>query len=397
MRGGTLKIEVMTADQSRLLSLIAENGVILSDIQNKDDFTLQFSIDNSDYVYLKQLLDRRGVEYRLINKNAIVSMTERVKSRLVLFAGILLVLALTVILPTRIYFVVVEGNASVPESVILDICEKNGLHFGAERSKLRNVSVKNSILQQIPGINWVGITTDGCVATVKVVESLHLQEEFPDDSVSSIVAITDGVVDEITVLQGMALCRPGQAVQKGQVLISAYEDLGLLLKATQAKGEIYGQTVRPFRLITPSQCHVKTKKEAVRVSYALQIGKNIINLSKCSGISPTGCDKLYDVKSWVLPGGFVMPVRLIRETTCNYSCDKVSVDEDSLAWLYDYADSYILEQMIAGSILDQSTELFKLDAAYILTCRYTCREQLGVQKTEETIYGQNSRTDRECG
>ena len=92
-----------------------------------------------------------------------------------------------------------------------------------------------------------------------------------------------------------------------------------------------------------------------------------------------------------------MPFRLIRETTHDYSYESASISEDAFEWLYDYADSYILRQMIAGSVLDQSTEIQKQEAVCILNCRYTCREQLGVQRTEETIYGQNSRTDRERG
>lgn len=397
MRRGTLQIQVTTADKSRLLSLIAEKGIILRDIQNKDDFSMVFTVKKSDFDVLKQMFLRRGVDYRFVNKNAMVSMTAKIAKRFVLLSGILLLLILTVIIPTRIYFIVVEDTVSIPKSVILDICEQNGLRFGADRSKFRSENIKNIMLQQLPELNWVGITTNGCVATVKVVEALQAKVNQDENTVSSIVAVTDGVVDEITVLQGVALCRPGQAVQKGQVLISGYEDLGIVLKATRAKGEVYGHTVRTLDLLTPSQCLMKTPKEEIRVSYSLQIGKNIIKLSKCSGISPTGCDKLYDVRSWVLPGGFTMPFRLIRETTHDYSCESASISEDAFEWLYDYADSYILRQMIAGSVLDQSTEIQKQEAVCILNCRYTCREQLGVQRTEETIYGQNSRTDRERG
>ena len=134
------------------------------------------------------------------------------------------------------------------------------------------------MLQRIPQLNWVGITTKGCVATIRVIEALQSEGEPADAPVSSIVAKSDGIIDEITVLQGVAMCQSGQAVHKGQLLISGYQDLGLMIKATQAKGEVYAQTIRQVNAIFPTQCSLKVNPQANSVRYYLQIGKNILNL-----------------------------------------------------------------------------------------------------------------------
>ena len=49
-----------------------------------------------------------------------------------------------------------------------------------------------------------------------------------------------------------ALCAPGQAVSKGQVLISGYTDCGLCVLSQRAQGEVMAYTGRSFSALMPS-------------------------------------------------------------------------------------------------------------------------------------------------
>ena len=61
----------------------------------------------------------------------------------------------------------------------------------------------------------------------------------------------DGFIVSATVTRGNFLCRVGQSVKAGQVLISGYTDCGICIQATRAEGEIYAQTSRDFAAVTP--------------------------------------------------------------------------------------------------------------------------------------------------
>ena len=107
--------------------------------------------------------------------------------------------------------------------------------------------------------------------------------------ITSIVALRDGVISDLTVVQGNGVCQVGQAVKKGQLLVSGYTDVGLTIKATQAKAEIYAQTLRNIQMITPSPTSLRGEVSGKKTRYALRIGKKLIKLYKDSGISDGSC------------------------------------------------------------------------------------------------------------
>ena len=96
-----------------------------------------------------------------------------------------------------------------------------------------------------------GVNTSGCVATVSVRERTDPEVTEQDSAVSNIVASRDGFIVSATVTRGNFLCRVGQSVKAGQVLISGYTDCGICIQATRAEGEIYAQTSRDFAAVTP--------------------------------------------------------------------------------------------------------------------------------------------------
>ena len=79
--------------------------------------------------------------------------------------------------------------------------------------------MKNALLQQIPTLQWAGINTDGCVATISVREKTVQMQQDVRYPVISIVAVRDGYITQMTVTAGSAGCKVGQSVEKGQVLI----------------------------------------------------------------------------------------------------------------------------------------------------------------------------------
>ena len=80
--------------------------------------------------------------------------------------GLCLLLLLVCILPTRVLFMRVEGNESIPENLILEAAEDCGIRFGASRSAVRSEKVKNGILSRISELQWVGVNTKGCIAVI---------------------------------------------------------------------------------------------------------------------------------------------------------------------------------------------------------------------------------------
>lgn len=380
-----IRVKITSADIPGFLQAATVHNVIMRDIINDDDLTIRVTVTGAEYKKLLKIAEKRADHCSPVRKWGAGWTFSRIKNRWLLITGILFLLALTVFVPSRIFFFEVKGNDSVPKRWILEKAEESGLVFGCIRSNVKSERIKNNLLLQIPELDWVGVTTAGCVATIEVKEKPVVEQtEQPQFTVGHIVASCDGVIEQMTVTNGMPLCKPGQAVSQGQILISGFQDCGIIIKATGAEGEVFAKTFHTLEMVTPVLTDIRTEKIHSETKYFIQIGKKLINFVKDSGISPYGCVKMYDRKYLTLPGGFQLPVALVCEEQIFYETECAATPSDC-SWLDEAAKQYVLSQMSAGQILRTQTEVTQTDNLYTLLGAYACREQIGENRIEEIL------------
>lgn len=391
--GGRIQFRIVTADWPRLQASLLENGVILRNVFFTDDLTVCFTVSREDQEKVRILTDKRGEKCVPVRKTGLYWAFRSLKNRFVLLFGLVALLFLTFWVPSRVLFVFLNGNAQVPETLILEKAADCGLAFGASRKDIRSENIKNQLLEAIPDLEWVGVTTSGCVATVEVREKdKQSASSNTEPRVSSIVAATDGVIESVTTLNGTQICKVGQAVYAGQTLISGYEDRGRVAVAGRAEGEVYAYTVRHIRMCTPSKAVVRTAEKHSSVKYILQIGKKQIFFSKDSGICPPTCVRIYEKINLTLPGGFSLPITWIKVQQTAYETQEANAICDTGSWLEKCAVDHIKSQMIAGQILNQELSYSAEIGVNVLYGQFFCREQIGKLKAEETLEhdGENS-------
>lgn len=381
-----LRVRITSADIPSALGFLTDRGLILQDIRSENDLSVLLTVWQKDYRRIKSLLEKRGDRCETKNRFGFYWLFSGIKNRWLFLAGCMCILVLSMYIPSKIYFFEVKGNQNISARWILEKAELSGLRFGCKRASVKSEQIKNSILNQIPELDWVGITTAGCVATVEVREKpMDESKQNPSLYVGHIVANCDGVVESVTATKGTALCQPGQAVEKGHILISGYEDCGFVIKASKAEGEIYARTICALNLFSPAKGLQRGDNYAAERKYSLQIGKNIINFSKDSGISPPGCVKMYSRKYLTLPGGFQLPVAIVCQEVFYHKTYEDETPEVDTQWIEQTAEQYVLQNRNAGEILLKNTLLQEYGDYSVLKGVYACREQIGIPKIEEIV------------
>lgn len=382
---GMVRVEIICADISGFLSMAAEENVPLYEIEEIDPLTVQITIRRQDLKVIKKLIDRTGGEQHPIRKLGFFWRSVAILRRPVLMIGIICLLLSVLYLPGRIFFIKVEGNELLPDRLIIEKAEESGICFGTSRRAVRSEKVKNALLSAMPELQWAGVNTSGCVATIcvreKTISDISSQSS---GTVSSIIASRDGVIVSSTVLKGNPLCWVGQAVKEGQILVSGYTDCGITIQATRADAEILAQTQRFINAVTPLQ---GVKRDAVvqeETKYSLLVGKKLIKFYKDSGISHATCVKMYLEEYLTLPGGFQLPVALVTERWISYDTSVQQMDEPD--WLKKVASTYMQTQMVAGQILNEETTIDMQDGFCTLRGTYSCLEMIGQVKNEEILY-----------
>ena len=139
----------------------------------------------------------------------------------------------------------------------------------------------------------------------------------------------------------------------------------------------------------PDTWQFRTYEKAQIQKYSLIIGKKRINLYNGSGISYLSCGKMYKETYVTLPGGFVLPISIVEETWIPYVLSDIVVAADMANdTLSDYAEDYLLKQMVAGRILTSNESFTDTNGVFQIEGNYACLEMIGQVRKEE-IYGQH--------
>lgn len=390
---GMLRLELVCADMAFLLTQIAEAKIYLFQLEQIDDLTARCSIERGSLKQLGELTARCGGNIKIIRRFGAYWRLKSLLKRPAFVGGLGFLLFLAAFLPTRIFFVEVEGNDQVAARQIIEHAAACGIRFGASRRAVRSEQMKNALIAAIPELQWAGVNTAGCTATISVREKTSAAEDTSSNGVSRIVAARDGVIESCTVIRGNRVCSVGQAVKKGDILVSGYTDCGLCIRAERAEAEIYAQTERKLTIQMLSSYQKKVQETDSCKKYSLIIGKKRINFYNGSGISDVTCVKMYKEYSMTLPGGFQLPVKLVEETWTGYeSVDGIRDEADAQKVMSDYASRYLNQQMTAGSVLKQEEFFSTVDSLFQLDGTYACLEMIGQEQSEE-IYQQYGKTD----
>ena len=379
-----IRLRVVSADIWGSIGQLNSSSIPVFSVQQEDDLTYSFQINRKHFRALQGILKKRGDSISLVQNSLFHFFRQSFLKRPLFSLGVLLFFAASLLLPTRILRVEVQGNHLIPTRIILEEADKAGISLFSSCAEVRSEKMKNALLSAIPQLQWAGINTYGCRAVISVRERTEPETERADrGEVSSIIAARDGIVQSVTASRGDIQCREGQAVKQGQVLISGFTDCGLCIRAERSQGEVYAQTLRSIASVTPSESQQRTSQQQVERRYSIILGKKRINLWKDSGIWDSTCGRISREYRLTLPGGFSLPVSIICDSVSWSPTEAIVLDENTaMHQLGDFSRDYLTKQMIAGRILGAEEAVQEKSGAYLLSGRYICSEMIGRERLE---------------
>ncbi len=380
-------LQFISARPDLVLNQLAEAGVILMDVHYKDALTVEMRLYARQRKTAESIIKKNYGEIKKVRGSGTQLLTDHCLKRPIVVVGLVLFFLSACFLPGRILFLTVTGNETISEKRILEEAERAGITFGIRGKEIRSEEIKNRMLMALPEVQWVGINTSGCIATIHVRERTQTEIDTGlSRHVSHIVAQQDGIITDMSVEKGTPLVVPGQSVRTGDILVSGYADYGYKLMAQNAMGEIMAHTMHKNTFITLKPT---AKRGALLKKYTclgLRIGQKVIKFCNHSGIHDAVCVKMYSEDYWKLPGGYRLPVSFIRTSCAYYAMEPLQQDWTSAKmWLPVYAQAYLKSQMVAGQILDSQLSWRYTEDDCRLIGTYACHEMIGEVKYEEII------------
>lgn len=392
---GRITLEITSADVVGLLNTLNREKISIIALNYCSDLVVTVEISQIHFKKLQRIAEKQGASVKILRKNGFYWTALALAKRPVLVIFAVSLLLLSAFLSSRVFFVRVDGNTTIPSNLILESAAECGIRFGTSRRLVRSELVKNALLEKIPQLQWAGVNTQGCTAIISVREKTTAdQENKTKNEICSIVATRDGVIQDCTVYEGNPLCTVGQAVKAGQTLVSGYIDCGIVTKTTKADAEIRALTFRESTFVTPKATAVKGRVVRQKNEYAILLGKKLIKLTKDSGNLGVTCAKIYEENYLQLPAGFTLPIAFVKQTSFYYEENAdTTTSADTQQWLNTFAQAYLKKNMIAGEIISAQTELTQTQDVCRLNGKYACVEMIGQIKYEQMI-GTGDANDR---
>ncbi len=213
---GYRRLKIAPEDLSELTSIFIRSSVF-STISDEGTVIVR----ERDIEKIKALLSGR-IDYSYSEPLGLYGGWLRTSHKGALICGFVISLILILLLSSVVWDVRVSGNESLEAGEIVDTLSECGFGIGDFWIVKNRSVIEAEVLSTNKKIAWININRRGTVAYVRIIEkeTEHITEEPEKTEYSNILATADCVIEEITVKRGTAVVKPGDVVQKGDLLIA---------------------------------------------------------------------------------------------------------------------------------------------------------------------------------
>lgn len=379
-------VTVSGAMPEALLNACAAAGVEIISAEPVDEVTIRLTVPHRRIKHVRALADRCMCTVSAPEDAGASRLGRKLAGRLAALALGTCVLAVLFVSRAYIWEISVAGNESVSTGAILDALEQCGVGVGSFWPDFTSDSIRSRALSLLPELSWLTVNVHGSRAEVIVRERIKKPEMIDNDEPFDIVAKKEGFITEVRALAGKALVSRGQAVSRGQTLVSGLmEDLTGGVRTVHSYGEVTARTYYEINAICPAMREKKSYTGEKKTRWALIIGDKRINFYGNSSIYEADCDKIYSEYKMEIEGLFRLPVALAREECIFYGRESVAADARQIgALLEQELHDRLLKETDGGKIIYESFSRSNGGDIISVCLRAECEENIGTAVRKET-------------
>ncbi|MCR3922677.1 MAG: sporulation protein YqfD [Firmicutes bacterium] len=213
---GYLLIAMRGRNVEKLINLAIRHRIPLWDIRRGADCAF-LKVDIDSFFELRHLARQTGCRLRIMRKAGLPFIYSRIAKRRGLVIGFCFFMIALYALSSFILFVEVEGNENLEADYILELAEEAGIRPGLFKEHLDKEDATNQMLIAEPRLEWVGVHVRGTQLVIEVAEKIKPSVDV--DTHTHLVAAKDGLVTDVLVIVGEAKVKPGDTVNRGQLLV----------------------------------------------------------------------------------------------------------------------------------------------------------------------------------
>lgn len=269
-----------------------------------------------------------------------------------------------------------ELNSSATLSSLYEL----GLHSGARWSDIDKDAIEAKLLLSSDDISWVNVNRRGTVAYVTLEKKKSFEKEKDGFKYSNVISSDDAVIEEINVKRGYAVVKVGDAVKKGDVLISGIipgELSGGFVRAEGSiKGRVYGEVRADVAASREEKVYVSCENFGISykiLGFSINILKNSRNLDGM-------CDIIEYKSQITLFGRYRLPIERCVKMRLGYKVDERTLGKDEIVKAAaEKLCELFLSKTSESEVIAVKTGGAFVDGGYSMYSEYTVLKNIGTE------------------
>lgn len=220
---GYVTIIIRGNSVERFLNLAIQRGIQVWDIFRLPDGSVRAKVQLSGVRPLRHVARVSRCRFRIKGRFGVPFTLKFLQKRKMLVIGGIFFIAALYVLSSFIFFIRVtspEPLTRVNPRMVERLAAEQGIKPGRPKWLMDFPGTEKYLINQIPQLTWVGISTQGTKLEIEIVEKVLPEPGEKDRAPGHIVAMKDGIISEILVMRGEPKVSPGETVSRGQILIS---------------------------------------------------------------------------------------------------------------------------------------------------------------------------------
>jgi len=366
---GLYTVEAERCCAHRILSLLAGGNIPFKDIRCRDD-SLSFSVRYADIGRVRLAAERLRIEIKT-ERGGLPRLLYKYRRRIGLPIGALLCAASLFASSNYVWDINISGNEEIPTEVIMQELAEHGLYCGAKIKTLDKYGICGRIVLENEKISWLSINMRGTVANVELRETNppHTEEI---SSPSNIVASLDGQIVSVKAEGGRGVCKSGDIVKKGDILISGIMDSETLgYRAVRARGSVLARVTKECSTVVSRKTTEKIYSGREKTRRSIKIFSKSIILFKNTNTSFEKYDTIKEEKRLTVLG-VELPVFIYTEIDREYEERVIYLDDDGCySAALSQLDSFFAE-LEGDTVLSRSESALPDSESYFLKITVEC-------------------------
>lgn len=272
---GYVRITVKGEFPEKILNIFLSKKVSVWDIEKgKNEIILNISI--KDFLKIRELRGKTRLKIKIAQKKGVIFIIKRYFKRIGIPVGVAVFFLTLYFLSLFIWNVEVVGNKNIETAKIFKKCSDLGVKNGTLISQIDSQLLREKLILACEGISWCSFNIEGSKITVNISE---ISKNNDENAPTNIISDYDGVITEILVESGTGMVNKGQAVQKGDLLVSGVSSTNKFVRSravvrcsvietVTVEGEFSGE-----RLVPTGVIHNKKVFEAFGIKIPLYLGE----------------------------------------------------------------------------------------------------------------------------